>query len=540
MNSIVNKLLFKRGIKTREDIEEFFSENPQKTYDPFLLKNMDKAVLFLEEAFDTNKKIAIYGDYDVDGVMATTILYKIFQNFTDNLITFLPSRFNGGYGLNKDDIKKLKDRGVDIIVTVDLGIVNDKEVLFAKELGIEVLITDHHLPDIEKMPDCIVINQNLENSKYPFKEICGAMIAFKLSQALVKKFPEKTLKKNLHELIDLVGIATVCDIMPLIDENRTVLKYALKDLKEGNRLAINTLLNLKDIDIKNVDVYHIAFIIGPHINAAGRIGDASLSFDLLNTNDGSEIIEKVEILIDKNNERKNLQKECFNECVEIVNEEELKKKILFLKPKKAHEGVIGIVAGKIKEKYYLPTTVLSEDEGLLKASCRSIENIDITAALRKYDNLFEKLGGHKMAAGFSIKKENFTELKNNIIKDMIDKEKNNPEFFEMNYDYDLKIKVDEINLDLAKEIEKLAPFGNGNNKPVFKIEDIKVEQFYRIGKDKEHLKFKIGNIDAILFYNAKKYIEIFEKNEPIDIYANLNVNEFKGNKTVQVIAQHIT
>lgn len=620
MNEIVLEILNKRGIKTESEIEEFLSDNPKKTYSPFFFNDMFKAVFKLLNAFLKGEKILIYADYDVDGITASTLLYKFFSIFTssENLNIFIPSRFESGYGMNINDLKKILEAKInkpDLIISVDLGITCKDEVELIKEKGVDVIVTDHHEPP-NLTPECIKIDPKVKEEEYPFKEICGCSVAFKVCQAItaflkciekdekseieniIKELnPKKTevsideihsflsennltslldesseflkkvsfseIKKTLDSLIDLVGVGTVCDIMPLIDENRTFIKYAFKKISTGVNLPLRELARASNFDIKNVNTHALGFIIGPKLNAVGRLETASKASKLLLSNDKNEITKLSYELTNLNEKRKDIQNKIFNSVLdEAVTRASNKEPILLLEAKEESEelknvdfelaeGIIGIVASKIKERFHLPVIIFAfnKENYFLKGSSRSIESIDIISVLREageiYKNknnndLFLALGGHKMAAGLSIKKENLEALREVLIE-IINKEiKKNKDLLKYIPKFDSIIKAtkveEKLTLELAKELECLAPFGAMNQKPVFKIPKLKIPEVILMGANKNHLRFKIGEITFVKFGFKESEVEILN-NGIADIYGSLSVNEFNNQENVQFIIE---
>ena len=378
----IAKLLASRGVRSREEIDEFLSPEPQKTYDPFLMKGMREAVEKIGMHLRRGSRICIYGDYDVDGVTAICLVFEFLQNLTDNLEWYIPVRQQEGYGLNKEALKTITDRGADLMISVDCGISACEEIRYAREIGLDTIVTDHHTPG-DEIPEGIVINPKQPGCPYPYKELCGCGVAYKLIQALQRSFglPKKTIKKGL----DLVGVATIADIVPLLDENRTLVKYGLKAVNARKRVGLASLIhaiggNFADKPISSTDV---AFILGPHINAGGRVDTAESSLKLLMSEDKHEAEALAYKLIDNNNLRKSLQTRGLD-----LAERNLKDKdnslLVLVSGEDIHEGVAGIVAGKLKEEYYRPTLIVTESEkpGVLKGTGRSIDSINLYELLK--------------------------------------------------------------------------------------------------------------------------------------------------------------
>lgn len=541
INPVVLDIIKKRGYTSAEDINEYISQKPKRTYDPFLLPNMKEGVDFIFNSIESNERICIYGDYDVDGITSTALLHSFFSKFTENITYFIPSRFEEGYGLNNDALKQIREQGVDTVITVDCGAVSKNEVEYAKQIGLKILITDHHNMEEYTYPECIVINPKHPDSQYPFSELCGCGVAFKLVQAMART---KGISGNtLGEYLDLVAIATVSDVVSLVDENRTLLKYGLRELNKGKRTALRIMTNKLDIKPGTIDSYKIGFIIGPHMNAAGRMKDANAVVRMLITNDNNEIENIVNMLIEHNKERKAVQEKCFEESVELIQKHYLDTPFLMVKPDSIHEGIAGIVAGKIKEKYNKPTIVLSETEDengklLLKGSGRSIAGVNLVKTLLSHKHLFTKLGGHAMAAGFSIPRENEEELRLALVEDINRLIKKDPDLLLPKVDWDVLIDENSLNMNLAEDFKLLAPYGLDNPRPVLKIANVKVENVKYMGAENQHVKF--GNsIQYVLFGDAHNYEDILMQEQCVDLLGNPDINTWNDRTSLQFIIKTI-
>ena len=419
INNIIKTLLSKRGIDSEEEIQEFLSPKPRKTYDPLLLPDMEAGADLILHEIRNGSRIMIYGDYDADGITATTLMMSVLGHLMkdrpEDLDYYIPSRFGEGYGLNPEAIRFIHDKGFDLIVTVDCGSVSKDEVRYAEELGMKVLVTDHHTIT-DTMAECLLINPKKPGSEYPFKELCGCGVAFKLAQTLQKK--AGLPKSILSEVLDLVAIGTIGDIMPLVDENRTLVKYGLKVINQGMRPGLKKLIAGAGLTPGNVSSENVGFIIVPHLNASGRIDDASLAVKLLlSEGNDRELSDIVDDIIFKNKERKRIQTETYRSCMELAENEDF----MIIRCDDAHEGIAGIVAGKIKDHFYRPTVICMPsqgEEGLLKGTGRSIEGINLYEMLKKHEELFIKFGGHSGACGFTMKEEDFEELKKGLIRDI--------------------------------------------------------------------------------------------------------------------------
>lgn len=546
LNPIIRNLLKKRGIETEEDIIEFLSDKPQKTYNPFLLPDMEAGVDLILSEIEKNSKIWIYGDYDADGITSTTLMMSVLSNLTDisNLNYYIPSRFEEGYGLNIDAIKYIASQGCDLLITVDCGSVSYDEVEYAKQLGLKVLVTDHHnITDV--MADCLLINPKHPKSEYPFKELSGCGVAFKVAQALQQK---SGLPKNiLTEVLDLVAVGTVGDIMPLVDENRTMVKFGLKVLNLGRRAGLRKLMEGTSLTVGKVNSENISFVIVPHLNASGRIEDASQAVELLLSKcSDARMKEIVDDIIKKNQMRRKLQNDLFKQCAAEIDKDDLDD-IIVIHAEDAHEGIAGIVAGKIKETYYRPAIIVttSGNEGEeLKGTSRSVDGVNLYDLLKTQEHLFLKFGGHAGACGFTLKKEDFETFKNGLKEEMAKLYEANPDIFVKKYDVDLDIETSDITFDLVEQLELLAPFGNKNPKPLVVCKDVMISDRRYMGNEKQHLRFFAASgtgkkVQCVLFGKAQDYDFGQRSDEKCSIIGNLECQVWQGSKRLQFIADEI-
>ncbi|SKC84763.1 single-stranded-DNA-specific exonuclease RecJ [Maledivibacter halophilus] len=539
--SIVENILHSKGITEKEEIEEFLSDKPQKTYDPFIIKNMTEAVGRIIYHINKRSKIIIVGDYDVDGVTATALLLQFFEAITKNIDYYIPNRFTEGYGLNLEAIKYMKEEmKADLIITVDNGISSVKEVDYAKELGLEVIITDHHNPP-EILPNCLVIDVKQQEDNYPFKELCGCGVAFKLAQAI-----QKTLglpKSTISRLLDLVTLGTICDIVPLIDENRTFIKYGLKRVNKNKRLGLSILRQVVGLKDKEITSGRIGFVLGPCFNAAGRLEDAKYGVELLLSNDISQATKLAQYLYKLNRERKLVQESGEGYCKDIVEKNYMNNDFLVVRADNISEGVIGIVAGKIKDTFYKPTLVVTKsDEGHLKGSGRSISGINIYEEMKTCSDIFLGFGGHEMACGFSIEEDKLDELRSRLDFRAKRIKKENPDIFVPKLNIMTQISPDEFTIELINDIAKLEPYGMGNPKPLFMINNIRVDKTKTkgCGAKGKHLKFvgKSNNIvlDGIGFSLTERYRRVGEP-QSLNLVFSVDINEWNGNIKPQMIIE---
>ena len=534
---ILYQLLAARGIASPEDVTEFLSDRPQKTYDPFLLHNMEAGVDLLLSEIKAGTKICIYGDYDADGVTSICILSHVLGMLTDNWTYYIPSRFEEGYGLNKDAIARICDDGAGLLITVDCGSVSYDEVEFAKELGMRVIVTDHHrIEDVRA--DCILINPKQKECQYPFRELAGCGVAFKLCQALQKR--TGLPKSVLNDVLDMAAVGTVGDIVSLTDENRTIVKYGLDRINRGSRKALKRLTDA--ISLHDITSENIAFGIAPHINAAGRMASASEAVELFLADETGKMDRQIDKLISFNSQRKKKQDDAYNRCMEKISGRE---NFILLNMEDIHEGIAGIAAGKLKESAGRPVIIVTPSgEGHLKGTGRSIEPVDIFEVLKKHEELFVRFGGHRSACGFLMPEENFDQLKAAVEHEMELLLADDPELFEKKVEWDLHAEPDEISLDLARCLQKMEPFGQGNPRPVLMMQDVVLQNIRYMGSEKTHVRFTAvsgsgGRADCVLFQRAQELKDIIEGGHPVRLTGTVGIQSWRGRESVQFTVEEI-
>lgn len=550
IHPIVQKILIHKGITDLEEMKEFLSAKPQRTYDPFLMKNMNEVVDVVVAHIKQGKSIWIYGDYDVDGVASIAVLMDFLKRFTPHLHYYIPLRAEEGYGLNCEAIEDIKRQGADLIITVDCGSTSVKEVQLARDLGMEIIVTDHHnLSDT--VPNCLILNPKQGDCHYPFKLLCGCGIAFKLAQGIQKRL--NAPKTYLNDLLDVVALATVADVVPLFDENRTLLKYGLRKMTNNcTRLGLKGLIQALDLAGKDITTTHIGFILGPHFNASGRIDDARAGVELLLETDGKKIEVLIRHLMACNNERKTIQDKGLELCKAKVEKLYLDDLFLVVDSEGTHEGVIGIIAGKIRELHYKPTLIVTEshEEGIMKGSGRSIDGMDIYEELKKCTDLFIKFGGHKNACGFSIEEDKLELLRKRLNEQARIIKEESPEVFVKTIKVYAELRPSELTENLMEELEKIEPYGMGNEKPQFLLRQLKVEntpQTVVMGKKQEHLKLKGVSqkwqenipVYAIGFGMADVYIKGLKCPDEVDVVGFPKVNEWNGYKNMQFMISDV-
>ena len=533
INEIVAKVLVNKNI-SKEELNVFINPTRKDFHNPFLMPDMEIAVNRIIEAIDNKEKIMIYGDYDADGITSITVLKSFLEERGLDVFSYIPNRLDEGYGLNNDAIKKIYEENYKLIITVDCGISGIDEVEYANSLGIEVIITDHHEP-ADVLPKALaVVDAKRKDSKYPFNQLAGVGVVFKLIQAI-------SIKLNLDEkeylkYLDIVCIGTISDIVPLINENRVIAKLGLKLVSQTKNIGLKSLLNIAGF--KQIDSVAISFGVAPRINACGRMGNEKLALDLFLTKD-YELARKLAIKLNEYNiKRQEIEKKIFNEVTQIVENKEKENTCIVIGENGWHHGIIGIVASKVTDMYFKPTILICFDEDIGKGSGRSIPGFDLHEALMKCGKNLEKFGGHSMAVGVTIKKEKFEEFKSELEKyaskcnigDIVPI---------INIDSELSLK--EINLENVRELKIFEPFGEGNTVPLFLFKNLKINSIRSLSEGK-HLKLTLKEdnfmIDAIGF-NIGELAEKYCLDDKVDIVGSLDINSFNGNDSVQIVIKDI-
>lgn len=531
-------LLRSRGIETPDDVSEFLSDSPRKTYDPFLLKGMREAVEKIENHIKRGSKICIYGDYDVDGVTASCLLFEFLREITSNVEIYIPSRKGEGYGLNKEAVRRLKAGGTDLLITVDCGISAYEEVATALEAGLDIIVTDHHTPGEKPLP-CITINPKQAGCPYPFKDLCGCGVAYKLVQALQRDLGLD--RRLIMRGLDLAAIATVADIVPLRDENRTIVKYGLKRVNARKRVGLDCLISLigGSLASKKISAGDVAFIIGPHINAGGRVDSAEAGQKLLLEGDRAEAEKYAEKLIENNNRRKRLQNEGYLKAKKHL-EEPREEDFVLITGEEIHEGVAGIIAGKLKDEYNRPAMILTEnpETGILKGTARSIDSVNLYDFLNTQSDLFVSFGGHKAACGFSLEAKNLPAFRKGLSEEFERLKAGDENLLDEVLYLDGVLDLGEVTNDLGWQVEKMEPFGQSNPRPVFMLEKVLISGFQLVGKEKEHCRFflkdlKGRSVECIMFNAEERFRGLAFEGRLMDFAGRVNMNYRGGEFHVQ-------
>jgi len=559
VSEAIAKILINRGFDNQTDIKKFMRASIDDLYDPFLMKDMEKATSLIKLAINNDEKIVVYGDYDADGVTSTVIMYKALKYCGANVEFYVPDREHEGYGINSDRIRKLSLEGFKVILTCDNGIAATEQVKLARELGMKIIITDHHELQFEengkgvrtfKLPPAdAVINPKQQECNYPFKNLCGAGIAFKFVQALYIKYGIK--KEFANEFIEIAGIGTICDVVDLIDENRIIAKNALEMLTNTKNLGLKCLKEILSINDKEIKCYHVGFQIGPCINATGRLETAAISVELLLCEEEDRAKELAKILFELNKKRQDMTSENVEEVIKIVNQGTFKNdKVLVIYKDTIHESIAGIVAGRVRENFNVPTIILTKGKENPKGSARSINEYNLFEELIKCQELLEKFGGHPMAAGLSIKEENIEKLRRklNLICKLTDED------ILPKVRIDLRMPLSKINYEMIYELEMLEPFGKGNSSPLLAEKNISVLRIDILGKNANTLKMKFvmpgvnKTIDGICFNRVEEFTDMLKdrygedyisylenpRGLKLDLIFSPQINEYNGRKSIQL------
>lgn len=564
ISEFLAKLLINRGITDYKSIEKFLYPTLDKMYSPSLMKDLDKSAEIIKSKIINKKKIRIVGDFDVDGVMSIYVLYTGIKKCGGIVDYVIPDRVNEGYGINNHIVEQAKADGVDTIITCDNGISAIDQVALAKSLGLTVIVTDHH--DIPFVIDengnkstlyvnaDAVVNPKQEDCNYPFKNLCGAAIAYKLVERLYLMFNLQS--DSAYPLLEYVAIATICDVVDLIDENRIIVKNGLKLLNSTKNIGLKALIKEVGIEGKSIGVFHVGFIIGPSINASGRLDSAIKALQLLLSTDEEEAKIIAKELRELNDERKRLTDDGIKKAVNIINTTDLKDdKILVIYEPSINESVAGIIAGRIKEKYNKPTIILTKGKEGVKGSGRSIEECNIFEELSKCKDILLKYGGHPMAAGLSLEERYIPALRRRLNENVsLTDDDLIPKVY-----IDMELPFENISIKLINELMLLEPFGKGNERPLFGTKNLRIKRGLLLGVNKNVLKLILSNnngktIEGLIFGDVenfeskvlklygedelKKLYNGIKNNIKIDILYYPSIDEYNGNINIQLIIQN--
>ncbi|MCP1145407.1 single-stranded-DNA-specific exonuclease RecJ [Lysinibacillus endophyticus] len=536
ISSLAAKILIARGYETPAKAKSILQMDENQLHDPFLLNGIAEAVERIEEALNNGEKILVYGDYDADGITSTTIMMNVLLDLGADVDFCIPNRFTHGYGPHEELFRKAYEDGVQLIITVDNGISGIEPIRIAKELGMDVIVTDHHeagdvLPEAD-----IIIHPRVPEGHYPFGDLAGVGVAFKLAHALYGEVPE--------HLYEFAAIGTIADLVPLVGENRYIVQQGIKHLKISPNPWVKALCDIAGVKQNEINEEVIGFYFGPRLNAIGRLGDADPGVALLMSENDIDAAEGAKLLNSKNTERKEIVSEITEQAIEMIeNNEVISNSLVLVVAKEGwNPGVIGIVASRLVEKYYKPTIVLSLDieKGTAKGSGRSIEGFHLYNELAKNREILPHFGGHPMAAGMTFPLEYVDELRIRLhkqAKECLTEEMLVPKLF-----IDVPVEIDEITVESIEEIRKLGPFGTGFAKPIFALQDVQVRSIRKIGAGEDHLKMeledKYGTIDAIGFSKGYLHEEI-SYGVNISVVGDLQINEWQGKKKPQFMIEDV-
>ena len=529
LSQLIGSILASKKIISKDEIREFLNPTRDDFHDPFLMPDMEKAVERILIAIQNKEKIIIYGDYDVDGITSVTVLKKFLEEQGLKTGEYIPNRLNEGYGLNKEAVKNISEQGYTLIITVDCGISCIEEIEYAKELGMEVIVTDHHEPG-EIIPDCLaVVDAKRKDNKYPFNQLAGVGVVFKLIQSISLKLNLEA--KEYLKYLDIVCVGTISDIVPLIDENRVITKLGLKLVEKTRNIGLKTLL--ESTGYKEINSTTISFGIAPRINACGRMGEEKEALELFLTNNIQEAKQISERLNQYNIERQETEKQIFKQAIQEIEKENKDVPCIILGKEGWHHGIIGIVASKVTDIYFKPSILICFEGEEGKGSGRSIPGFDLHDAVMNCNTYVEKFGGHSMAIGINVKKENFEKFKkefeeyvqNSHINDIIPIIK-----------IDKEIDLRKINIQDIRDLKLLEPYGEANKMPLFLIKNMKIQSIRTLSEGK-HIKLKLGIdnyiADAIGF-NMGNIAEQYLIGDRVDVVGSLEINDFGDNENIQI------
>ncbi len=544
INEILAQLLVQRGVSTFADAKSFFRPQLSKLHDPFLMKDMDKAVERLNQALAQREKILVYGDYDVDGTTAVALVYKFLKQFHSEIDYYLPDRYNEGYGISYTGIDYAAENGFSLVVALDCGIKAVEKIDYAREKGVEFIICDHHTPDSEIPRAVAVLDPKRSDCEYPYKHLCGCGVGFKLMQAFSHSngIDEAT---HLMPLLDLVVVSIASDIVPITEENRILAYYGLRQLNTNPCMGLKAIIDITGLAGREILVSDIVFKIGPRINASGRMRLAREAVDLLVTSNFDFAKMRSEEIDEHNQNRKDIDKSITGEAtVELNSDEDIKNKAsIVIYNEEWHKGVIGIVASRLSEAYYKPTVVLTKSNGFASGSARSVPGFDIYKAIDSCRDLLENFGGHTYAAGLTMKEEHvdiFRERFETFVAEHITEEQTVPQI-----DIDAEIEFKDINQKFFRILQQFGPFGPDNMKPVFCTRRVFDSGTSRpVGKEREHLKLDLTDemreytMNGIAF-RMSDFNSHLKTHNPIDICYTLEENNFNGNTSMQLMVKDI-
>ena len=529
---VLKQILFNRGYSTDAEARTFLKAESSSNTDPFQLIGMNAAIERINYAIDNDEPIAIYGDYDVDGVTATALLVQALEGFGANVRGYIPNRFDEGYGLNTDALDSLKADGVKLVITVDCGIRSPDEALHARTIGLDLIISDHHHPDGLNLPPALaVINPKQHGDPYPDKELAGVGIANKIAEAL---YSSTSSTFDLNDLLDLVALGTVADLAPLVGENRTLVRKGLRQIRETKRQGLFSLAGVAQVKLDKIKAGDIGFMLGPRLNASGRLESALASFELLTTSDFMRAGQLAQQLDVQNRQRQSITRSMQEQAEEMALSEDPNAFLFFAAHEEFNPGVVGLTASRLTETYYRPAVVAAKGPEETRGSCRSIPEFHITDALDLCKDLLVRHGGHAAAAGFTVKNENLSELISRL-KD-IAKEQLEGKDLRQTLTADMEIALEEMNFDVLKHLAYLEPTGYGNPEAVFVARDVKVKSSRTVGAEGRHLKLSFEDSRGAVYDSIGFRLGELQSSLPshVDVMFTLEANEWNGRTTLQL------
>ena len=543
LNPVLIELLLKRGITSMEDANKFLQPSLNDLHDPFLMPDMEKAIKRIEKALGNKERILIYGDYDVDGTTAVSLVYKFLRKITNNIDYYIPDRYDEGYGISIQGINYAVETGVKLIISLDCGIKAVSKVAYAKENGIDFIICDHHMPD-EQLPDAVaVVDAKRADSTYPYSELSGCGVGFKLVHAFSMR--NGFAFSDIEPLLDLVAVSIAADIVPLTGENRVMMHFGLKQLNSNPSFGLRGIIDICGLNRKQITVNDIAFKIGPRINASGRMMNGKEAVDLMLAGDMAQARDKAKNIDKYNEDRRELDKKITDEAIDLIDNHlditQLKSIVIY--DETWHKGIIGIVASRLTERYYRPAVVLTKSGGMISGSARSVNNFDVYKAIESCKDILENFGGHTYAAGLTMKEENFDEFKrrfNSISFEEIENKMMVPQIM-----IDAEISFKEITPKFVQELSLFSPYGPENENPVFVTRGVLDAGGSKlVGRGFHHIKLELLDktvtepVQAIAFSSDAYFKKIKEK-QPVDICYTVEENRHGGDYFTQLMVRDI-
>ncbi len=536
---VLRQILFNRGYATDADARAYLNAKPNISYDPFQMMGMREAVDRIQFAIKNNEPVAIYGDYDVDGVTATALLVEALKFLNADVRGYIPNRFEEGYGLNNNALDELKADGVKLVITVDCGIRSPNEALHARTVGLDLIISDHHHPDGENLPPAlIVINPKQHGDIYPDKDLAGVGIAYKIAEALFSNEGQETGSEKfvmLNSLLDLVALGTVADLAPLVGENRILVRRGLRQMRETKRQGLFSLAGVSEIALAKVNAGHIGFMLGPRLNAAGRLKEALAAFELLTTTDVFKAGELAQVLDMQNRERQRITRDMQKQAEEMAMSDDPDAYLLFAAHESFNSGVVGLAASRLTDSYYRPAIVAAKGVDETRGSCRSIPEFHITDALDQCADLLVRHGGHAAAAGFTVRNENLSALVERL--KAIAKEKLSHEDLRPTVTADAEVSLVDIRPDLYEKcLRYLEPTGYGNREASFVARGVKIKNSRTVGADAKHLKLSLEDGNKFTHDAIGFKLGAWHNNLPprVDILFTYEPNEYNGRVSYQL------